>query len=264
MLLFRLKIITTLVNAANPYDLAIDEVDQLLFWTDNRNLPEGQVWSLPTAKPDGIASLAISTANAVDAITIGTSKKLLFYTVPLGMLISRAASTYPTMLEDIYTMLGPTSTDLVVEGETLYWAEDTTVHRIGNAAGTPVMVYEGIGLTSFVRGLDVDYGKIYATIGDNGNGAIVSIDEDTLGVTQEETEPNPTHILSDGVNLYWTGNSSDDCQAGVGFIRTKVSGPSGKAQIMAGSLPCLSNLVAYGKYIYWGAGTKIYRAPIEI
>jgi hypothetical protein len=250
------------VGEAHPYNLVVDKTDQLLFWSDNR-FSQGKIYNVSTVAPDGVGAVALTAANPIEALAIGTSQELLFYTVTAAMFISRAISTpNPMTATDIYTTLGSTPVNLVVEGEKLYWPDGGSIYRIEDATSPSPAATLLVTPGQPIFGIDVEESKIYAALRvPNATGVILSIDEDTTFATNEGTTTFPTHVRSNGKRVFWTGSTDASC-AGTGFVRAKPVFINEESKVLAGSLVCPSNLVIHGSFIYWGAGTKIYRAPL--
>jgi hypothetical protein len=125
-----------------------------------------------------------------------------------------------------------------------------------------------LGACQYVSGLadlearDAGNGPIYAAIGAGDAGEIVSVGADSSGLTTEAAAPFPGRVVTDGARIFWTG-SAEGCAAGDGFVKSKLAGQEGVTVVLADSLPCTTRLVERNKFIYWGAGSKIYRAPTE-
>jgi hypothetical protein len=151
--------------------------------------------------------------------------------------------------------------DLAVDGETLYVPAGDLVHRVA-IAGDTHMVLAALPVTGPIHDIDVRNGPIYAAIGTGDAGEIVSVGADSSGLTTEAAAPFPGRVVTDGARIFWTG-SAEGCAAGDGFVKSKLAGQEGVTVVLADSLPCTTRLVERNKFIYWGAGSKIYRAPTE-
>jgi hypothetical protein len=246
-----------LVEQAQPYSLVIDQTGYLLFWTDNRKPLEGHIRYVSTVPGNTSTGIAISAGNPVEAITLGTSAELLFYSISQSTYIRRAPSVEQPSSAVVYTGLKNAPVNLVVEGETLYFGDAGSLNRIMDAGGSH-MLLDPIALSAEIHGIDVENGRIYAAVRNNESG-IVLIHENQLVPVRTASALFPTHVVTDGVSVYWTDNTLADCGAGVGSIRAKLVDDPGEGATLASPLQCPTHFVKDQKYVYWGAGTRIYR-----
>jgi hypothetical protein len=103
-------------------------------------------------------------------------------------------------------------------------------------------------------------GSIYYTLR-QGIGSVKAIDRATLTITTiAGTQPFPSHILASEIDLHWTTDGDADCVLGNGSVR-RAALDSDTVSTLAEGLLCPTNFVEDASYIYWGAGSKIFRAP---
>lgn len=245
----------------NPHDLVVDEPEGLIFWADNRDISSGTIRYGSNKAVNMSGTATTSSMFPINLLTIGTLSAALFYTSVANQSINRVPSeTKPLTAVNIYTMLQGFPQNIVVEDESLYWPETVQVRRMSDAGAGMPMVDGLFTLESgSLRGIDVENGLVYAATVANDTGGIVVWSQSPDKPTSLATDPSPKHVLADGVNVYWTSDSSPECSDGKGYVRRK-SLISGDPHVtLAGSLPCPTELVKDENFVYWGAGKSIYR-----
>jgi len=72
------------------------------------------------------------------------------------------------------------------------------------------------------------------------------------------TGAHPTHIIASASYVYWAEGSVDGCSDVVKRIDL---GSGNAVTTLSSGGPCVSNFVQDHKYVYWGSGTTLCRAP---
>ncbi|HZF49527.1 MAG TPA: hypothetical protein VE093_12800 [Polyangiaceae bacterium] len=250
--------VVPIIQNVSPRGLVVDPIDSLVFWTNEQKV-SGELRAIPSDMSGLQSSLVVVDELPLEALTIGTANQLLFYTVPSNGLIYRVSSTTSASgLVNIYNGPSALQTDLVVDGDTLFWTEPGQIGRIEDASGAADSLYWITLPSGDPYRIDVANGSIYYTLR-QGIGSVKAIDRVTFSITTiAGTQPFPSHILASEIGLHWATDGDADCLLGNGSVRRSIDDA---VATLAEGLLCPTNFVEDASYIYWGAGSRIFRAP---
>jgi hypothetical protein len=241
-----------IVKGINPTHLIADTITMQLFWMD-KSSGLYTVRAAPFTDLGAISNVTTAEPNVEWRAFTQSLAGPIFWADVTNQVIFKLGESAPH-----FNSIGA---PLVIasDADELFWFDGDSIDRGLVMGGGRAFVS---GADSGTWGVAVDDNYVYWSIKGSG-GYLTAKPKDSQDnfVVIASGQPYPTHVFADGNNVYWVNEVTEPCGTPVGVVSRVPAGIEfSPPEILASDVVCPSNFVMNGSHVYWGGGSKIYRA----
>jgi hypothetical protein len=240
-----------IVAGVRPTELVADNATMRLYWVDSSD-GAYSIKSIPMDNPAQIMTHASAEPGDVFRALTRSVAGPVFWADITKQLIHKVGDSVPH-----FDMAGAPWMLASYDNE-LFWFDGTTIDRGLVSGGGRMLVAASDPAT---WGVAVDEQYVYFSVkAITGYVAVKSRLDNNSPMAFASQQAFPTHVLADGIHVYWATEGADPCTQGSGLIQRAPAGLAGQpVEMLAQGMVCPTNFAVNDTHVYWASGMTIFR-----